>query len=115
MIELWSKEQIEAELPDQAFWDLWRDIYAEIQGQVETAAVGKEFGKWTILELHVVPAEAVSMVLRLKGKSLIVRAQSIISDITKEQVFFRRRMIPVEDYATLAEKQADPGVSTTFG
>lgn len=115
MIELWSKEQIEAELPNEAFWDLWREIYAETQGQTEAAAIGKEFGKWKLLELKVVPADSISMVLRLKRKGLIVRAQAIISDITKEQVFFRRRMIPVEDYATLAEKQADPGVSTTFG
>ncbi len=115
MLEIWSKEQIEEQLPDADFWDLWKEISSSCEGMAYKDAEGKVFGKWTLERIHVMPAESVSLILQLNSGSLLLKAEAVISDITRQQVFRRKRMVPVIDYVDLKTYDADPGVSTLFG
>lgn len=114
MLEIWSKAQIEEQLSDADFWDLWKAIYSSCEGMAYKDAEGKVFGKWTLVHIHVMPAESVTLILQLNSGSLLLKAEAVIADITKQQVFRRKRMVPVVDYVDLKTINADPGVST-FG
>lgn len=115
MHELWNQDQLKSELSDEDFWALWHEIYQDIQGRSEQEAEGKTYGKWLVIKLHVIPAESVHMILQLVGRSLILKVDAIIQDITRQQVFRRKRMVPVIDYVDAKTLREDPGESTTFG
>lgn len=113
MIELWSADQLKAEITDEIAKDMGLHIRNLMSQGHE--AVGLDLGGFTVIEYHYIPAESIRMVLQVKGKSLIMEVFQDQDGVRRTQLFKRKRMVPVIDYVDLKTKQADPGVSTTFG
>jgi hypothetical protein len=117
MLELWSREQILEVLPKAEFYRIGLMLSTEPDPQGMSVA-GKTSGDrpvpWEVVEYRWIPGESITATLRLVGKNLYVRGISDVSGVKLEQVFRRKRMMPVFDYVDVATLNGDPGVSTMF-
>lgn len=119
MIELWSKEQLAAKMPSEELRRI--GVFLSLQPEpigmnVTTADSDGQPVAWEVIEYKWIPAESIHVVLKLVGRgSLFLQGFADQGGIEIQQVFKRKRMIPVIDYVDLKTKQADPGESTMFG
>jgi hypothetical protein len=103
MIELWSKEQIRAKLPDgdQAIKDMIDELYQTRSAGIELTSY--IFRDYRVLKFTHVFEEYNEVVLDVLGTSLIVQIRDAMTGLTIEQVFRKDRQVTITDYVTARE------------
>lgn len=103
MIELWDEKQIREKLPptNELIIDMISYVYGlRSQGH---DVVGLDLGDYKVRKFTHVFEEYNEVILDVKSTSLSVRIRYGLDGLTIEQVWFRTRMVPVEEWVTVKD------------